>query len=132
MELLTFPMLVTQLGVNETELQNMGFDFSYSVNDNLYRDEVSINSHDYFKHYYFTIEHRKWDLHREFTLQSTNSRRFYYRLDPINGNPIRINKDNFYYENEMPPDLEQFAQGVLDLLHEVFNKIQNDNKIFSN
>lgn len=128
MESLTFTMLATQFGKNEDRLRNAGFQFNYESNENLYHDVISLTGHDNFKNYYFVIQHRKWDLYKEFSLQSTNSERFYFRLNPTDGNPIRMNYNNssWFGSSLFPNDLERFGDEILRILQDLSNKIQQD------
>lgn len=129
MDSLTFYSLVTQLIRHEQTFKDMGFQIEYLPKENIFMDLLMISWQYGCHRCFFVTEHRSWDQLREFCLYTNNSDKYYYRLNPVNGCPIRVNQSSLWFPSTMTLELEQFGDQIIRIINELQDKIKYD--IFS-
>lgn len=129
MEILTFPMLVTQLNKHSEELTATGYRFNYQSHENLYHDVLTISLTNNGKPYFFSIVHYDWLIFNEFSIYTNMSEKYFFRLNPINGEPFAVKNNSNIWNNQsqtMPTDFIQFGEKVLSVISEIYDKINRD------
>lgn len=126
MRSLTFTILTTQLFRNEQELRNLGLVIEYLPQDNFYQDQIQISYQNGFSKCFFLVEHRAWDALNEFYLFTDTSCRHHYRLNPINGDPIKSDQHSIWSSPSLTPDLEHFGNQVISVIHKISERIKHD------
>tara|TARA_R100001163_G_C5067878_1_gene207351 strand:+ start:2860 stop:3321 length:462 start_codon:yes stop_codon:yes gene_type:complete len=143
MEVLNFSLLTLEFVKYKSELQNNGINFDYHRASNMFQDKVVLQKSNGNQILQFIIEHRKWDRYREFTLnissgvvhafQNTNATQYHFRLNPLSGQPMFVNKYestsslfNPWENRELPTELNQFGESILQIINSLIQKINID------
>jgi len=132
MENLNFSLLALQFFKYQDQLKPHGIQFQFEAGTNLYEDKIVFSQTVHFKTCFISIQADLWDQYRQFSLWSSQTDQYHYRFNPVTGDIMRINNTNGFFEIQPSADLQSFGQAILQLIHEVANRLRNDRLQYNN
>jgi hypothetical protein len=124
----TFTALVVHLLKYQNELNQAGLHFRFEDSPNLYRDRIVITTGNSFSPSYCTITSHLWDNSKEMTLNMAHSRKYHFRINPIDHRPhiVFYNNEMHVDPTEMPSDLKALGEYVLKIILNLDDRIKNE------
>ena len=134
MESLDFNRFALQMYKYGPQLKLSGLEFRLEEGSNLFQDQIILSFSEFLKTYYFSTTANLWDQTRQFSIWSSHTGKYHYRINPINWEPLRINVNNanntvnfnLMTPSDLPSDLNNFGLAIMQLIHQMAHRINQD------
>ncbi len=129
MEYLNFSLFALNLFKYQHSLFQSGFKFQLENGSNLFRDVIIISRQESFRTFHFAAVSYQWDRYRQFSLSTSNTEKYFFMINPVNYDLIRVNSQelsSILCPPEIPHDLKLYGEEIMKIIRSLCDKIKND------